>query len=134
MIPHCSHPRYTGHYEHICRATHHTLGHTLNWSQVEANFLDYVVTPLWERLVEVLPELAPCLTTLTANRQLYGELASRGSFASPSMARAPRSSSSVAVVLPREGAQTGSAPSSLTAAPLNGAPVDGVAPRPSDGA
>jgi len=44
-------------------------------SQVELNFLDYVVMPLWERLAEVLPDLQPCWATLAANRARYGELA-----------------------------------------------------------
>ncbi len=36
--------------------------------QVECNFLDYVVSPLWERLGEVIPELRPCCAQLAANR------------------------------------------------------------------
>jgi hypothetical protein len=44
-------------------------------TQVEVNFLDYVVTPLWERLVEVVPELLPCYVQLRANRNRYNDIA-----------------------------------------------------------
>ena len=43
--------------------------------QMEINFLDYVVRPLWEQLVEVVPELRPQLETIAANREQYARLA-----------------------------------------------------------
>lgn len=39
---------------------------------------DYVVTALWERLVEVLPELAPRLEQLRINRRRYRSIADTG--------------------------------------------------------
>lgn len=38
---------------------------------MECNFLDYVVLPLWERLVEVIPELQGCMEQIQYNRQAY---------------------------------------------------------------
>lgn len=42
--------------------------------QAELNFLDYVVSALWERLAEVLPNLSRCWETLKANRARYAEV------------------------------------------------------------
>ncbi|KAG2484698.1 hypothetical protein HYH03_016527 [Edaphochlamys debaryana] len=47
-------------------------------ARVELNFLDYVVTTLWERLVDVLPELAPRLQQLKVNRTRYRRIADTG--------------------------------------------------------
>ena len=44
-------------------------------AQMEVNFLDYVVSPLWERLTEVVPELKPALENLLGNRKAYHKLA-----------------------------------------------------------
>ena len=40
-------------------------------SEVEVNFLDLIVVPLWERLVEVLPEMEPQFLRLLDNRARY---------------------------------------------------------------
>ncbi|GLC43173.1 hypothetical protein PLESTB_000855000 [Pleodorina starrii] len=47
-------------------------------ARVELNFLDYVVTTLWERLVDVLPELGPQLAQLRVNRTRYRRIADTG--------------------------------------------------------
>eukprot|EP00798_Chlamydomonas_sp_ICE-L_P016594 gene16594-22832_t len=45
-------------------------------AQVELNFLDYIVAPLWEQLAEVLLDAAPQYKRLGANRLKYSALAS----------------------------------------------------------
>ncbi|GIL46507.1 hypothetical protein Vafri_3502 [Volvox africanus] len=47
-------------------------------ARVELNFLDYVVSTLWERLVDVLPELAPQMAQLRINRTRYRRIADTG--------------------------------------------------------
>ncbi|PNW74351.1 hypothetical protein CHLRE_13g605100v5 [Chlamydomonas reinhardtii] len=47
-------------------------------ARVELNFLDYVVMSLWERLVDVLPELEPQLGLLRVNRARYRKIADTG--------------------------------------------------------
>ncbi|KAG2427309.1 hypothetical protein HXX76_012504 [Chlamydomonas incerta] len=47
-------------------------------ARVELNFLDYVVMSLWERLVDVLPELEPQLALLRVNRARYRKIADTG--------------------------------------------------------
>uniref|UniRef100_A0A7S3R908 PDEase domain-containing protein n=2 Tax=Dunaliella tertiolecta TaxID=3047 RepID=A0A7S3R908_DUNTE len=44
-------------------------------AQVELNFLDYVVSPLWTRLAEVMPVFTEQLNQLKSNRRHYEELA-----------------------------------------------------------
>ncbi|GIM17067.1 hypothetical protein Vretimale_19613 [Volvox reticuliferus] len=47
-------------------------------ARVELNFLDYVVSTLWERLVDVLPELGPQMAQLRVNRARYRRIADTG--------------------------------------------------------
>lgn len=49
-------------------------GNPLMCAQMEVNFLNYVVQPLWERLVDVLPELKPAMDNLVSNREKYTKL------------------------------------------------------------
>lgn len=42
--------------------------------QMEVNFLDYVVKPLWERVSEVLPEVQPAYQTILLNREEYSRI------------------------------------------------------------
>ncbi|KAL6754890.1 hypothetical protein V8C86DRAFT_3100054 [Haematococcus lacustris] len=44
-------------------------------AQVEVNFLCFIVEPLWERLAEVLPELAPRYSQLQTCKECYTLLA-----------------------------------------------------------
>ena len=41
---------------------------------LEINFIDCVVTPLWERMVANFPSLEPCIRQLRANRAAYSAL------------------------------------------------------------
>ncbi|GAX82496.1 hypothetical protein CEUSTIGMA_g9923.t1 [Chlamydomonas eustigma] len=52
-------------------------------AQMEVNFLDYVVQPLWEQLVQVIPELRPQLEMIAINREKYVKLASEAAVAAP---------------------------------------------------
>ena len=43
--------------------------------QLEINFIDCVVTPLWEHCAHCFPALQPCMERLRANRAAYAALA-----------------------------------------------------------
>ena len=43
---------------------------------MEANFLDFVVAPLWSKLAEVVPEVRPQTDTLAINTGRYKQIAS----------------------------------------------------------
>ena len=43
--------------------------------QLEINFIDCVVTPLWEHMAHCFPALQPCMERLRANRAAYAALA-----------------------------------------------------------
>lgn len=43
--------------------------------QLEINFIDCVVTPLWEHCAHCFPDLQPCLERVRANRAAYAALA-----------------------------------------------------------
>ena len=59
-------------------------------AQMEVNFLDYVVFPLWERLTEVMPELKPALDNLISNRKSYHKLAHDAAEAAAALKGNPR--------------------------------------------
>ncbi len=44
--------------------------------QLEINFIDCVVTPLWEHCAHCFPALQPCMERVRANRAAYAALAS----------------------------------------------------------
>ena len=43
--------------------------------QLEINFIDCVVTPLWEHCAHCFPALQPCMERVRANRAAYAALA-----------------------------------------------------------
>ena len=43
--------------------------------QLEINFIDCVVTPLWEHCAHCFPALQPCMLRVRANRAAYAALA-----------------------------------------------------------
>lgn len=43
--------------------------------QLEINFIDCVVTPLWEHCSHCFPALQPCMERVRANRAAYAALA-----------------------------------------------------------
>ena len=43
--------------------------------QLEINFIDCVVTPLWEHCAHCFPALQPCMERVRANRAAYSALA-----------------------------------------------------------
>ena len=45
--------------------------------QLESNFIDFVVTPLWEHMALQFPGLQTCQDQIRANRNAYKELAER---------------------------------------------------------
>ncbi|KAG2432321.1 hypothetical protein HYH02_013041 [Chlamydomonas schloesseri] len=64
-------------------------------ARVELNFLDYVVLSLWERLVDVLPELGPQLALLRVNRARYRKIADTGKTADAVLAEEEESQQEV---------------------------------------
>lgn len=58
----------------IPSAPHMTATDEAVRNRLEVNFIDYVVAPLWQRLAEVLPELAVCTDTLRDNRAEFQRL------------------------------------------------------------
>lgn len=64
------------------------LGDTRTRAKNQVNFIDFVVSPLWTRIVDQLPGLQPCVTCLLDNRKRYSELAGMTSAVSSSSAGA----------------------------------------------
>ncbi|KXZ43213.1 hypothetical protein GPECTOR_97g751 [Gonium pectorale] len=95
-------------------------------ARVELNFLDYVVTTLWERLVDVLPELEPQMHQLRVNRARYRIIADTGKTADQVLAEEQHPEQALAS---DTAAQLEQQPVQAAAAGADGAP-SGVAHLP----